>query len=85
MLGQIKGLIGLCLGIFRGWLEGDWLLLFGDRVGRGGEDRILLYLVIDRGGRRGWFCVVLYVLTLCRIVIAVWMRMWWEAVCLGGR
>ena len=53
MLGQVRGLAGLWVGFFRGWLRGHWPLLFGGRVGRGGEDRILLYLVIERGGRRG--------------------------------
>ena len=53
MLGRVRGLVGLWVGFFRGWLGGNWPLLFGGRVGRGGEDRILLYLVIDRGGRRG--------------------------------
>ena len=76
MLGRVRGLVGLWVGFFRGWLGGNWPLLFGGRVGRGGEDRILLYLVIDRGGRRCLFCVVLCVLTLCRIVIAVWVQVW---------
>ena len=49
---QIRGPICLQVGIFRGRLGGEWWLLFGDRVyWWGGRDSILLYLVIDRGGR----------------------------------
>ena len=76
MLGRVRGLVGLWVGFFRGWLGGNWPRLFGGRVGRRGGDRILLYLVIDRGGRRCEFCVVLCVLTLCRIVMVVWVRVW---------
>ena len=69
---RIRGPICLQVRIFRGWLVGEWWLLFGDRVyWWGGRDSILLYLVIDRGGRRGWFCIVLYGLTLCLSAICL--------------
>ena len=76
MLGRVRGLVGLWVGLFMGWLGDIWPRLFGGRVGRGGGDRILLYLVIDRGGRRCEFCVVVCVLPLCWVVMAVWVRVW---------
>ena len=76
MLGRGRGLVGLWVGFFRGWLGGNWPRLFGGRLGRRVGDRILLYLVIDRGGRRCEFWVVLCVVTLCWVVMAVWVRVW---------
>ena len=43
-------------GRFRGWRR----LFPGDSMcWRGRRDSVLLYLVIDRGGRHGYFCVIM--------------------------
>ena len=37
-------------------------------------DSILLYLVSDRGGRRGWFCNVCEGLTLLLVAVCMWVQ-----------
>ena len=42
----------------------------------GRRDSILLYLVIYRGGRRGWVCNILRGLTLCLCAIGLQGQLW---------